>query len=195
MGLSMEGRSGLVTGGASGIGRGAAIELAKEGARLVVSDLEQSRAGGEETVELVRQAGADAVFVACDVRSEADHQALVAKVLETYGRLDFAVNNAGVLPPFTPTADTSDENWDFVLDVNLKGIFRGLRAQLPTMANQGGGAVVNTSSVAGVVAIKNLCHYTASKHGVIGLTKAAALEYGALGIRVNCVLPNGIVPG
>jgi NAD(P)-dependent dehydrogenase (short-subunit alcohol dehydrogenase family) len=188
----LEGKAGLVTGAAGGIGRAVAIELAREGAAgVVVSDLEEARDGGEETVRLVKEQGADARFTVCDVRRTRDCSALVELVVETYGRLDMAVNNAGVAVHKHLT-DVTEEEYDWIIDVNLKGVFLGMKHQIPPMVAQGGGAIVNIGSVASLTAVDRISVYTASKHGILGLTKNAAMEYGGRGVRVNCVCPNAI---
>jgi NAD(P)-dependent dehydrogenase (short-subunit alcohol dehydrogenase family) len=190
----MAGRSGLVTGAASGIGRACAVRFGAEGANVVVSDLESSRAGGEETVELIRAAGGTAEFVACDVSSSAETAALVDAVVERYGRIDFAHNNAGI-GIHAPLAETTDEQFDRTIAVNLRGVFTGMRAQINAMLRNDGpqkGAIVNTSSNAGVRGVHWIGAYTASKHGINGLTKVAAVEYAAQGIRINCVMPGAI---
>jgi NAD(P)-dependent dehydrogenase (short-subunit alcohol dehydrogenase family) len=187
----MQGKAGLVTGAAGGIGRGVAVELAREGATVMVSDLESARAGGEETVALIEAEGGRAAFTPCDVTASADVDALVAATAEAFGKLDYAVNNAGVAT-HKPLTEVSDEEYDWVLDVNLKGVFHGLRAQLRWMAAHGGGSIVNISSVAGLTGVRDIGIYTASKHGILGLTKNAAMEFGDQGVRVNAVCPNAI---
>jgi NAD(P)-dependent dehydrogenase (short-subunit alcohol dehydrogenase family) len=190
----MQGRSGLVTGAASGIGRACAVRFGAEGANVVVSDLESSGAGGEETVELIRSAGGVAEFVACDVSSSAECSALVEAVVDRYGRIDFAHNNAGI-GIHAALADTTDEQFDRTLAVNLRGVFCGMRAQINAMLRNDGpqrGAIVNTSSNAGVRGVHLIGAYTASKHGINGLTKVAAVEYAERGIRINCVMPGAI---
>jgi len=188
----LEGKTGLVTGAAGGIGRAVAIELAKEGAAgVVISDLEQARAGGEETVRLVKEHGSDARFTVCDVTRTEDCIALVELVVQTYGRLDMAVNNAGVAVHKHLT-DVAEEEYDWIAGVNLKGVFLGMKHQIPQMVAQGGGAIVNVGSVASLTAIDRISVYTATKHGILGLTKSAAMEYGGRGVRVNCVCPNAI---
>jgi NAD(P)-dependent dehydrogenase (short-subunit alcohol dehydrogenase family) len=191
MPLLMEGKAGLVTGAAGGIGRGVALELAREGASVLVSDLERSRAEGEETVSLIAREGGKAEFVPSDVTSAADAEALVDRVIGVFGRLDYAVNNAGVAT-HKRTAEFSEEEFDWIVGVNLKGAFLGMRSQIPRMVEQGGGAIVNVGSVASLCAVRDIGVYTASKHGILGLTKNAAMEYGEQGVRVNCVCPNAI---
>ncbi|HVW17112.1 MAG TPA: glucose 1-dehydrogenase [Solirubrobacteraceae bacterium] len=191
MSTIMEGRAGLVTGAAGGIGRATAIAFAREGAAVVVSDLESRAADGEETVRLIEQAGGRATFVAADVRRASDHEALVRAVRDAYGRFDFAHNNAGVEQQHT-IAETTEEEWDLICEVNLKGVFLALKAQLPAMTEQGHGAIVNTASLAGLIGAPALGPYVASKHGVVGLTKTAAIEAAPAGVRVNAVCPAAI---
>jgi NAD(P)-dependent dehydrogenase (short-subunit alcohol dehydrogenase family) len=188
----MEGKAGLVTGAASGIGRACATRFAREGAAVVVADLERSREGGEETVRTIESAGGRAEFFPCDVAESTDSEALAARVVETYGRLDFAHNNAGI-GVHKPLADTEDEEFDRVIAVNLRGTFLGMKFQIREMLKSGGGAIVNTSSNAGTHAVKLLSAYTASKHGILGLTKNGAVEYADDGIRVNAVCPGAIM--
>jgi NAD(P)-dependent dehydrogenase (short-subunit alcohol dehydrogenase family) len=188
----MEDKAGLVTGAASGIGRACAIRFAQEGAAVVVADLERSRQGGEQTVRAIEEAGGRAEFFACDVAESADNEALVARVVERYGRLDFAHNNAGI-GVHRPLHETTDEDFDRVIAVNLRGTFLGMKFQIREMRKSGGGAIVNTSSNAGTHAVKLLSAYTASKHGILGLTKNGAVEYADDGIRVNAVCPGAIM--
>jgi NAD(P)-dependent dehydrogenase (short-subunit alcohol dehydrogenase family) len=180
-------RTALVTGAASGIGRAIALAYARAGARVVVSDLDA--AGGERTVAMVREAGGDAIFVAADVSSPDANAALVARAVAHYGALHVACNNAGIGGDLAPTADYPVEAWQKVIGVNLSGVFYGMRAQIPALLAAGGGAIVNVASILGAVAFANAPAYTAAKHGVLGLTKAAALEYGAQGVRINAVGP------
>lgn len=177
----------IVTGAASGIGRAVALAYARAGAKVVVSDTNAD--GGEETVALVRAAGGEALFVAADVASAEDCRKLVEEAVRCYGRLDIACNNAGIGGDLAPTADYPLEAWQQVIAVNLTGVFHCMKYQIPRMLEAGGGAIVNVASILGAVGFVNAPAYTAAKHGVLGLTKAAALEYGARGIRVNAAGP------
>jgi NAD(P)-dependent dehydrogenase (short-subunit alcohol dehydrogenase family) len=177
----------LVTGAGSGIGRAIALLYAQEGARVLVSDLDS--AGGEETVRLVREAGGQAVFARADVAQPDDARALVERAVQAFGRLDIACNNAGIGGDSAPTADYPIEAWQRVIAVNLSGVFYGMKYQIAQMLKDGGGAIVNIASILGQVGFANAPAYTAAKHGVVGLTKAAALEYSAQGLRINSVGP------
>src|ERR1700724_2664562 len=180
-----QGKVALVTGGTSGIGRAAAIAYAREGAA-------RRAAEGEETVRLVRAQGRDAVFVPTDVAQEAQVKNLIGRTLEQFGRLDFAFNNAGVEQAPTPFLEQKLEIYDHVMDINVKGVWLSMRHEIPAMLKSGGGAIVNTSSIAGVVAFPGIEVYAASKHAVIGMTKSAAVEFAKQGIRINAVLPAAI---
>ncbi len=179
----------LVTGGAMGIGKTTAQIFAREGARIVVVDIEAG--GGEETVRLIKEAGGDALFVKCDVTKAMEVKAAIKKTVDTYGRLDCAFNNAGIGIPGT-TVECSEEDWDRVLDVNLKGVWLCMKYELSQMLIQGGGVIVNTSSAGGLIGTPGIAAYTASKHGVVGLTRTAALEHVTAGIRVNAVCPGSV---
>lgn len=184
---TFDGKVAVVTGAASGIGRTTTQFYARDGARVVVSDVDED--GGQETVRLIQEAGGDAVFIRTDVSNPDDCRAMVDLAMERYGRLDIAFNNAGIGGEANPTADYSIEGWQRVIGINLSGVFYCMKYEIEAMLKSGGGAIVNMSSILGKVAFANSVAYVTSKHGVIGMTKNAAVEYSQQGIRINAVGP------
>lgn len=187
MSKAFSGQVALVTGAGNGIGRETALAFAAQGIKLVVSDVDVN--GGEGTVAQIRDAGGSATFVRCDVTRDAEVKALVDATVAAYGRLDYAFNNAGIDIEKGKLAEGTEAEFDALMNVNVKGVWLCMKHQIPVMLAQGGGAIVNTASVAGLLAAPKMAIYAATKHAVIGLTKSAAVEYGKKAIRVNAVCP------
>jgi NAD(P)-dependent dehydrogenase (short-subunit alcohol dehydrogenase family) len=176
----------LVTGGSRGIGRATAVLFAQSGAKVVVGDVDSA---GDETVEAIKRNGGEAIFVKTDVRDESEVKNLIATAVKTYGGLNFAFNNAGVLPPTVALVEMEESTFDRTLAVDLKGVFLCMKHEIAHMLQSGGGAIVNNASIAGLIAEPGVSAYIAAKHGVIGLSKAAAVEYATKGIRINALAP------
>ena len=183
----------LITGGAAGIGAAAAREFVEQGAKVVIAD--RATEAGEELAAQLRTAGGEAIFVSCDVVRARDCAAAVERALAAFGTLNGAFNNAGIVRHGFRTADTAEEDWDAVIEVNLKGVFLAMKYQIPAMIKGGGGAIVNTASVGGSSGADKLASYCASKHAVIGLTRSAAIEYAQQGVRINAVSPGATRTG
>lgn len=182
-----EGKVALVTGGAAGIGRATALAFAKEGAKVVIADIDVS--GGEETVKMIRDASGQAIFVKTDVRRAKEVKNMADKAVEAFGQLNCAFNNAGINGEAVSISRCTEESWDSIIDTNLKGVFLCMKYEIPKMLKSGGGSIVNTASVMGLVGDGSHPAYAASKHGVVGLTKTGAIIYAQAGIRINVVCP------
>ena len=186
--MRLKGKAALITGAGSGIGRASALLFAREGAKVAVVDIVQE--GGQETVNMIKEGGGEAIFVKADVTKAVDAERMIKTTVEKYGRIDILFNNAGINPSGT-VVDTPEEAWDKVINVNLKGAFLGSKYAIPEMAKGGGGVIINTASVAGLVGTANEIAYVASKGGIVAMTRGMAIDHVNQNIRVNCICPSG----
>lgn len=185
--MELKDKVALITGAASGIGESTALLFAKEGAKVVLTDIDQEN--GNKVLEKIKQQGGEGIFLKADTSNASDSQKSVEKAIAEFGKLEIAVNNAGIGGAQSPIGEYAIEDWDKVIAINLSGVFYGMRYQIPAMLKNGGGSIINVASILGSVGFANSAAYVAAKHGVVGLTKTAALEYSSKGIRVNSVGP------